>query len=107
MIKSVPRYQDDSGYKNLNFGLSAGGKATVKGAHSLIFEYDQLLTKQDLDEQPKPNLATGWEDTDPPTLSKSLWLTSDQIINQRNLVFNANNFADKEFLVGFNITVRF
>ena len=107
MIKSVPRYQDDSGYKNLNFGLSAGGKATVKGAHSLIFEYDQLLTKQDLDEQPKPNLALGWEIQTPTHAFQIFVANFDQIINQRNLVFNSNNFADKEFLVGFNITVRF
>ena len=51
----------ESGYKNLNFGLSAGGRANLFGSHSLIFEYDQLLTKQDLDEQPKPNLSLGWE----------------------------------------------
>lgn len=104
---AVPRYQDDTGYKNLNFGLSAGGKATVKGSHSLIFEYDQLLTKQDLDEQPKPNLALGWEIQTPTHAFQVFVANFDQIINQRNLVFNANDFSDKEFLVGFNITVRF
>ena len=31
----------------------------------------------------------------------------NQIINQRNLVFNTNDFTKGDYLVGFNITVRF
>ncbi|HBC78928.1 MAG TPA: hypothetical protein DCZ51_09880, partial [Bacteroidales bacterium] len=98
---------NESKYKNLNFGLSAGGKLTVIGSQSIIFEYDQLLTKQDLDVQPKPNLSLGWEVGTATHTFQIFAANYSQIIGQRNLVFNTNDFANGEFLFGFNITVRF
>jgi hypothetical protein len=106
-FNAVPQYSNESKYKNLNFGLSAGGKATVFGSQSIIFEYDQLLTKQDLDEQPKPNLSIGWEIGTATHTFQIFVANYSQIINQRNLVFNTNDFAKGDYLVGFNITVRF
>lgn len=106
-FNSVPRFSDTSGYKNLNFGLSAGGRASLFGPHSLIIEYDQLLTKQELDDQPRPNLALGWEIGTATHTFQVFAANYSQIISQRNLVFNTNNFAKGEFLLGFNITVRF
>jgi hypothetical protein len=106
-FNSVPQYSDSTGYKNLNIGVSTGAKATLFGNHSLIFEYDQLLTKQDIDEQPKPNLALGWE-IGTATHTFQLFVANySQIINQRNLVFNTNDFMKGDYLVGFNVTVRF
>jgi hypothetical protein len=106
-FNSVPQYTDSTGYKNLNIGISAGAKATLFGNHSLILEYDQLLTKQDLDEQPKPNLALGWE-IGTATHTFQLFVANySQIISQRNLIFNTNDFTRGDYLVGFNITVRF
>jgi hypothetical protein len=106
-LNSVTRYSDTEGYKNLNLGLSAGGRANLFGNHSLIVEYDQLLTKQDLGttltKQPSPNLSFGWE-IGTATHSFQVFVANyNQIINQRNLVFNSN----KDYLVGFNIHVRF
>jgi hypothetical protein len=106
-FNTVTRFSDVSGYKNLNFGFSAGGRANLFGSHSLILEYDQLLTKQDLNVQPKPNLSLGWE-IGTATHSFQIFLANyDQIINQRNLVYNTNDFASGDYLVGFNIHVRF
>jgi len=97
-------------YKNLNFGVSAGLRANLFGNHSLILEYDQLLTKQDLGpkaDQPKPNVALGWE-IGTGTHTFQVFVTNyNQIINQRNLVFNTNDFTKGDYMVGFNITVRF
>ncbi len=106
-FNSVPRYSDTTGYKNVNFGLSAGGRANLFGSHSLILEYDQLLSKQDLDVQPKPNLALGWEINTATHTFQVFVANYNQIINQRNLVFNTNDFSRGDYLVGFNITVRF
>lgn len=106
-FNSVPIYSDTTGYKNLNFGLSVGGRANLFGAHSLIVEYDQLLTKQDLDVQPKPNVALGWEINTATHTFQIFAANYSQIINQRNLVFNNNDFTKGEYLIGFNITVRF
>lgn len=106
-FNAVPHFSNELKYKNLNFGLSAGAKATVAGSHSILIEYDQLLTKQELDEQPKPNLSLGWE-IGTATHTFQLFVANySQIINQRNLVFNTNDFAKGEYLVGFNVTVRF
>lgn len=106
-FNAVPQYTNELKYKNLNFGLSAGAKATVLGSQSIIIEYDQLLTKQDIEDQPKPNISLGWEIGTATHAFQVFVANYSQIINQRNLVFNTNNFGDGEFLVGFNITVRF
>ena len=100
---SVPIYSDVSGYKNVNFGLSAGARANLFGNHSLLLEYDQLLTKQDLDTQPKPNISFGWEINTATHTFQIFAANYNSIINQRNLVFNTNS----KYLIGFNITVRF
>jgi len=104
---SVPQTSDSTGYKNLNLGLSAGARINVFGNHSLILEYDQLLTKQNIDVQPKPNLALGWEIGTATHTFQIFASNYNQIINQRNLVFNANDFKKGEYLIGFNITIRF
>jgi len=106
-LNSVKMVSEDQGYKNLNFGLSAGGRANLFGNHSLIFEYDQLLTKQDLDEQPKPNLSLGWEISTGTHCFQVFAANYSLISNQYNLLYNTNNFAKGDFLFGFNITVRF
>ncbi|HAM10304.1 MAG: hypothetical protein A2X05_16650 [Bacteroidetes bacterium GWE2_41_25] len=108
-FNSVPEYSDTTGYKNFNLGLSVGGRYNVAGNHSLMFEYDQLLTKQDMadEDHPKPNLSLGWE-INTGTHAFQLFVANySNIINQYNLLYNSNDFADGEFLVGFNITVRF
>ena len=106
-FNSVPRLSDSTGYKNLNLGVSLGAKVNVVGSQSLLLEYDQLLSKQDLDDQPKPNLSLGWEISTATHTFQLFIANYSQIINQRNLVFNPNNFAKGEYLVGFNVTVRF
>jgi hypothetical protein len=107
-FNSVPQNIDSTaGYKNLNLGLSAGARANLFGSHSLILEYDQLLTKQNIAVQPKPNLSLGWE-IGTATHSFQIFVANyNQIINQRNLVFNTNDFRKGDYLVGFNIHVRF
>jgi hypothetical protein len=106
-FNSVPQYSDSTGYKNLNLGLSAGARANLFGAHSLILEYDQLLTKQNLDVQPKPNLSLGWEINTATHTFQIFAANYNQIINQRNLLFNKIDFMEGNWLIGFNITVRF
>jgi hypothetical protein len=106
-FNSVPRYADNTGYKNLNFGVSAGARANLFGSQSLMLEYDQLLTKQEMDDQPRPNLAAGWEIGTATHTFQIFVANYNQIISQRNLVFNTNNFVKGDYLVGFNITVRF
>jgi hypothetical protein len=107
-FNSVPQNIDSTaGYKNLNLGFSAGARANLFGSHSILLEYDQLLTKQGTPEQPKPNLSLGWEINTATHTFQIFVANYSQIINQRNLVFNTNDFTKGKYLVGFNVTVRF
>jgi len=108
-FNSVPEYSDTTGYENFNLGLSVGARYNIVGNHSLMFEYDQLLTKQDLADadHPKPNLSLGWE-IGTATHAFQLFVTNySNIIDQYNLLYNTNDFTNWEYLFGFNITVRF
>ena len=108
-MNTVKRYSDNVGYKNLNFGLHAGARANLFGNHSLMLEYDQLLTKQDTGEelvQPKPNFSFGWE-IGTATHTFQVFATNyNLIIPQYNLLYNTKS-AGGDYMFGFNITVRF
>ncbi len=107
-FNSVQENADSTaGYKNLNIGISAGARANLFGAHSVILEYDQLLTKQNIPVQPKPNLSLGWEISTATHTFQIFVANYDQIINQRNFLFNTNDYKKSEWLVGFNIHIRF
>jgi hypothetical protein len=106
-MNTVKRLSDNVGYKNLNFGLHAGARANLFGNQSLMLEYDQLLTKQDTGvglDQPKPNLAFGWE-IGTATHSFQVFASNyNLIIDQYNLLYSTTS---RDYMVGFNITVRF
>jgi hypothetical protein len=106
-MNTVKRISDDIGYKNANIGLHAGARANLFGNHSLMLEYDQLLTKQDTGEgldQPKPNLAFGWE-IGTATHSFQVFASNyNLIIDQYNLLYSTTS---RDYFFGFNITVRF
>jgi hypothetical protein len=107
-FNSVQENSDSTAaYKNLNIGISAGARANVFGSHSIILEYDKLLTKQNIAVQPKPNLSLGWEISTATHTFQIFVANYNQIINQRNLVFNTNDWRKSEWLIGFNIHVRF
>ena len=107
-FNSVQENSDSTAaYKNLNFGISAGARANVFGSHSVILEYDQLLTKQNIAVQPKPNLSLGWEISTATHTLQIFAANYNQIINQRNLVFNTNDFKKSQWLIWFNTHVRF
>jgi hypothetical protein len=114
-FNAAPKFKSEGdttyyNYKNLNLGVSAGLRANLFGNHSVILEYDQLLTKQDLGpkaDQPKPNVALGWEIGTGTHTFQVFVSNYGQIINQRDLVFNTNDFTKGDYMVGFNITVRF
>ena len=97
-----------TGLKNANIGIHAGARAQVIGFHSIILEYNQLLTQQeDSKLQPKPGLSAGVE-LGTSTHCFQIFISNySQIINQRNLLYNKNDFTKGELLLGFNITVRF
>ena len=104
------------GYKNSNYSVSAGGRYNVFGSHSVIFEYDQILSKQDsivdatgkyVDKLPSPNVAIGWEIGTATHCFQVFVANFDKINNQYDLLYNTKDFKKRKYLFGFNITVRF
>lgn len=96
----------EEGRENANFGIHAGARAKVYREISIIAEYDNLLTDQPGFET-KPNLALGIEIWSPTHSFQIFAANHSQILNQRNLLYNTNDFSKGEYLIGFNITVRF
>jgi len=98
----------EMGYKNFNYGISAGARFNVKGSHSIIAEYDQLLNSQE-DEalNAKPQLALGWEIGTATHAFQIFFANYKDILGQYNFVYNQNSISDGKFLIGLNVTVRF
>lgn len=89
-----------------HFGLSALAKVTITPTIAFFAEYDHNFTtlyKRNYPEV-KPNLAFGIENA---TASHSFQLfvtTAYDITNQRNMVYNQNDFLHSGLMIGFNIT---
>ncbi len=101
--------------KNDHFAIAVAGRYKVTNVTSLIFNYDQPLTKHPTN-NPNPNVSFGVEFT---TSSHSfqLFLGNYSLLNQqRNNLYNKNSpfgYTDNatgtkvkggKFLIGFNIT---
>ena len=99
----------DNSYKNINLGLSLGGRVKVLPSQSIIFEYDIPFFKNDsIHTSPKPNLGLGWEIGTGTHCFQIFVSNYHDIIYQHNLVYNTESGLNKKNLqIGFNITVRF
>ena len=98
----------DTLYKNVNFGVSFGGRVKLSDTKAIIFEYDQpLSTAKYSDFNAKPNLGFGLEIGTATHAFQVFATTARGILSQRNFVYNQNDFTKGDFLFGFNITVRF
>ncbi len=102
----------DNAYKNVNLGLSLGGRAKILPSHSIIFEYDMPFftnkTSGTDPASPKPNFGLGWEIGTGTHCFQIFVANYHDIIYQRNLVYNTQSGLNKNNLqIGFNITVRF
>jgi hypothetical protein len=93
--------------KNFNYGISVGGRAKLWESKTIIVEYDQPLTSGG---NAKPNLSLGLE-IGTATHAFQVFVTNyNGIVGQQNLAYNTNDPFNKEisknFMFGFNITVR-
>jgi len=96
------------GYKNANYGISAGARYNFAGSHSIIAEYDQLFNKQENEEfNPTPQLAIGWEIGTATHAFQLFFANYKDILGQYNFVYNQNSISEGEYLIGLNVTVRF
>jgi hypothetical protein len=88
-----------------NFGLSVNGRVKIADALAVLFEYDYNFTKQDEKVLTvKPNLSFGLEASTGSHVFQVFVGTYESIVNQYNLLYNSNDFTNKDVLIGFNIT---
>ena len=88
---------------NDHFAISVGGRFKIKDQMALIANYDQPISEH-LTNNPHPNLSFGIEMTAIAHAFQIFVSNYKSIIPQKNNVFNANDFEDGDFLIGFNIT---
>ncbi|MDX5511078.1 MAG: DUF5777 family beta-barrel protein [Hymenobacteraceae bacterium] len=86
-----------------HFAVAVSGRLKVTETLALLANYDQPITKHPTN-NPNPNLSFGLEAS---TSAHSFQLfigNYSSITPQRNNLYNRNDYKDKEFLIGFNIT---
>jgi hypothetical protein len=100
--------------KHYHFALSISARYKLKQAMSLLFNYDQPITKHPTD-NPNPNLSLGIEFTTSSHAFQLFFTNYYYMIPSQNNLFNKNNpidikgfnditFHHGNFLIGFNIT---
>lgn len=98
----------DTTLKNINLGVSFGGRVKISDSKAIIFEYDQPLTSAKYSAyNAKPNLGLGLEIGTATHAFQVFASTAQDIIPQHNFVYNQNDFTKGQIVLGFNITVRF
>ncbi len=106
-FNAVPAFEDNGVLKaemnNDHIAVSVSGRMKVTGQGSVIFDVNQPIT-QHYTNNPKPNISFGFEISTSSHAFQIFMGNNWGILQQENNFFNANNPADGEFLIGFNIT---
>jgi len=113
-VEVAPSYMHfnavDSVWRNDYLGISANARVKLFGELSLIAEYSKggsIKSRMLYMNKTEPNLALGFEIATP-THSFQLYAGNyRELVQQKNLANNLNNFAKGEYMVGMNVLVRF
>lgn len=89
--------------KHDHIAIAVSGKFKIKEGMAIIANYDQPITKHRIG-NPDPNLSLGLELTTSSHAFQVFLGNYYFITPQRNNYFNQNDYRDKQFLIGFNIT---
>lgn len=89
--------------RNDHFSFSILGRYKVSDAFAFIANYDQPITKHNLN-NPNPNISFGIEVATPLHAFQVFFGNYRWMVPQYNNFFNNNNPWDGQFLIGFNIT---
>ena len=97
-------------YNHDLIGIHFNGRIKVSPQGSFVFNYDLPLEIKDISEQaemvnnPKPNLAFGFEISTSTHAFQIYMGTADGIIAQDMMMYNQNDWKDKGLAIGMNIT---
>lgn len=88
---------------NDHYAVSLYGRMRVSSTTSVIAGLDQPITAHQIG-NPHPNLGLGVEFTTSSHAFQIFFANYFDIVQQRNNVFNNNDYQNGDFLIGFNIT---
>lgn len=107
-FNNVEAYVDSKGeiqnkMNNAHFAIAFMGRYRISEKFGLIANYDQPLTQHPTN-NPHPNIALGIEMTTSAHAFQVFMGNYNSIVPQYNNMYNANDYRDWEFVIGFNIT---
>ncbi len=98
--------QEDGEWASMNndtWGLGIGARIKVSSQVIIMVGYDQPLSNQSLN-PPKPSIDLGVEIVTSSHAFQIFFTNYNRIQPQEDLMYNQNDFAKGEWLIGFNIT---
>lgn len=104
----VDGYLDENGdvqkkMDNLHFAIAFSGRYKVSEKLAILVNVDQPLTQHPTS-NPHPNVSFGLEIATSSHAFQVFAGNYQNIVQQRNNMFNQNDYTNSQFLIGFNIT---
>lgn len=93
----------ENGMKNDLVSVAFGGRFKVSPQTSIIFDYSQPITQFD-ENQPKPGVSIGTEFSTSAHVFQIFLTNYNGLVQQKNYMYNQNDFFKGDFMIGFNIT---
>lgn len=89
--------------KHDHFAIAFSGRYKIKESMSILLNYDQPITKHPSN-NPHPNISFGMEMSTGGHAFQFFAGNYYYITPSRNNIFNQNDYKERQFLIGFNIT---
>ena len=104
LAPSVSHYNvTDKTMPNDVVAVAFGGRMKISPQTAIIFDYTQPVTKFG-NNQPKPGISIGTEFSTSGHAFQIMLTNYNGLVQQKNVMFNQNNFFNGDFMIGFNIT---
>jgi len=104
LAPSVSHYNIvDATMGNDMVAIAFGGRFKVSPQTAVIVDYTQPITTFQ-DNNPKPGLSVGVEFSTSAHAFQLFATNYNGLVQQKNIMFNQNNFFNGDFMIGFNIT---
>lgn len=106
LAPSVSHYNlvDKPAMKNDMVAIAFGGRIKISPQTAIVFDYTQPVTKFDSSVQPEPGISIATEFATSAHVFQIILTNYNGLVQQKNIMFNQNNFFNGDFMIGFNIT---
>jgi len=93
----------DKSMQNDMVAIAFGGRMKISAQSAIILDYTQPITQFDSN-QPKPGISIGAEFSTSAHVFQIMLTNYNGLVQQKNIMFNQNDFFNGDFMIGFNIT---